>query len=261
MQHSTRSGSRADVNARDRQQSFGFSLIELLVVVSVIALLVAFFLPSVRRAGPAARRTHCRVNLRQIGIALHEYHDAYGAFPPAYTVDADGNRLHSWRTLILPFFDTGLPDELHDCKIDPTKPWDDPANAKALANMESVFHCPSADIPQYHTTYLAVVTPNSCLRPARPRPLSEVTDHPGQTLMVIEVPLEHAVPWMAPQDADEQMVLDIGSDSDLSHPGEFFAAFVDGRVLELSAKMPASERRALISVAGNDNDSTVEDLE
>jgi prepilin-type N-terminal cleavage/methylation domain-containing protein len=91
----------------------GFTLIELLVVIAIIAVLIALLLPAVQAAREAARRAQCANNLKQIGIALHNYHDVVGAFPtsfwratPAYQNDPSGARWgHSWITLALPFME------------------------------------------------------------------------------------------------------------------------------------------------------------
>jgi len=234
-----------------RQKQFGFTLIELLVAMAIVAILVAFFLPTVRRSRPAAHRVHCKSNLKQIGLALLTYHETYDTLPPAYTVDADGKPLHSWRTLILPFVDQ---QQLYD-KIDLSKPWNDPANSEAYAAEPSVYRCISADLPPNHTAYLSVVTPDSCIRPIESKTLSEITDDHGKTLMVIEVAAEHAVHWMAPQDANEQIVLGLGPETELPHNSGSNAVFVNGSVSFLSSDTTAAVRRAIISIAGNDNET------
>ena len=88
----------------------GFTLIELLVVIAIIAVLIALLLPAVQQAREAARRTQCKSQLKQIGIALANYHDTHSKFPPGaiYGLNPSGCPLcagTNWRTFILPYID------------------------------------------------------------------------------------------------------------------------------------------------------------
>lgn len=90
----------------------GFTLIELLVTIAIIAVLVALLLPAVQQAREAARRSQCKSNLKQIGLALHNYHDVHRSFPPFFinrtgnaTRIADADKGANWLVFLLPFID------------------------------------------------------------------------------------------------------------------------------------------------------------
>jgi prepilin-type N-terminal cleavage/methylation domain-containing protein len=219
----------------------GFTLVELLVVVAVIAALIAFLLPARRDGRGAARRTQCKNNLKQIGLALYNYTDKYGSLPPVYTVDADGRPLHSWRTLILPFMEQ---QALYD-KIDLSKPWDDPANAAARAMRVPEYQCPSADIPANYTTYLAVVGNDHCFHPNHACRFADLKGGISGTAMVIEVAPKHAVHWMSPQDTDGKYLLNLTAESELAHDPGTHVVIADGSVQFVSHEVPLAERRDL----------------
>jgi type II secretory pathway pseudopilin PulG len=226
----------------------GNRLLELLVVMGIIALLIALLLPATRTARPAARRAQCVNNLKQIALALHNYEQAYKALPPAYTVDANGRLLHSWRTLLLPYIEQVALYET----IDLSKPWNDPANAKALKTAPPVYRCPESVGPPNTTTYLAVAGPGCCFTRGTPRRLAEITDRHQETLMVFETDEDHAVPWMAPVDADESVVLSLKTTTKLHHQGGTHASFVDGYVRYLKPSTSAAVLRALMTISGHE---------
>jgi prepilin-type N-terminal cleavage/methylation domain-containing protein len=94
--------------ARNRKSSRGFTLIELLVVIAIIAVLIALLLPAVQQAREAARRTQCKNNLKQLGLALHNYHDITSTtFPSGYVNITQPGNLSGWgwETMLLPQFD------------------------------------------------------------------------------------------------------------------------------------------------------------
>jgi prepilin-type N-terminal cleavage/methylation domain-containing protein/prepilin-type processing-associated H-X9-DG protein len=123
----------------------GFTLIELLVVIAIIAVLVSLLLPAVQNAREAARRTQCRNNLKQIGVALHNYHTSHNVFPPGYVSGvawpATSNGW-SWCAQLLPYLDQG---PLHE-KVNFGLPVEDPANQAAVGVSVPALICPSDQI-------------------------------------------------------------------------------------------------------------------
>jgi prepilin-type processing-associated H-X9-DG protein len=242
--------------AASRAGSLGKRLFfTMLAVLGGLGFLVALLLPAMRPSREAGRRAHCFNNLKQIALGLNLYCEEYGALPPAYTVDKDGKPLHSWRTLILPFMEQKA---LYNV-IDLTKPWDDPANQKARDAILPMYLCLSKDGSMNQSTYLAIVAPGGCFLATESRKLSDITDDHAKTLMVIEVDKDHSVPWMSPVDADEALILSLTKSASLPHREGMHAAFVDGHVAYLSMDTEAKILRAMISIAGNDDEALDED--
>lgn len=140
----------------------GFTLIELLVVIAIIAILVALLLPAVQQAREAARRSSCKNNLKQIGLAMHNYHDTFGTFPPGWvganlgspntgldTANPDSFRNgFGWASMLLPSLEAGnLYDRFNFNLPTADQTAGQNANEPLLAQPLAVFQCPSDSKP------------------------------------------------------------------------------------------------------------------
>ena len=217
--------------------------IDWLVIASIMMILMALMLPATQHGSTPASRTMCKNNLKQIAIALHRYSEVHDAFPPAFTVDANGNRLHSWRTLILPYLEQS---ELYET-IDLSKAWDHPANAEAYATTIASYRCPRLASPATDTTYVAVLAEGTVFRSTEPRSLNEIGRPLREKLMVVEVDSQEAVHWMSPYDGEWKFFLNMTEGSDLPHRFGVHGLFADGSVRFVPVSDSISERNQWVS--------------
>ncbi len=222
------------------------------IVLGTVTTIVTALFPLGVESREAGRRTGCEYNLKAIALAMHNYVDQQGTFPPAAKYDANGKPVLSWRVLILPYLEQqGLYEQFH---LD--EPWDSPHNKPLADRMPTVFQCESAQRPSPSlTTYQVVVDPRSMFTGEPTEvPVSSVSDGTRATLLVVEA--ANPVPWTKPEDlslASSEPLLGMGS----KHPGGFVAAMADGsfRFIKTSGENAISPQdlRALVTRDGHED--------
>ncbi len=196
--------------------------------IGVVGIGVGMMLPAIQQVRAAARRTQSMNNLRQLVLASLNYESANGHFPAAWSVDADGKPLLSWRVHILPYLEQqDLYDQFH---LD--EPWDSEHNIKLLDKMPLVFQNPASLPTPGKTMYVTPAGEDVAFGAGEPNAIGKIADGMGNTVAIFECGSENAVPWTAPQDFDVSMLasLDFGS----GHVGVFNAAMCDGSVHSIS---------------------------
>jgi prepilin-type processing-associated H-X9-DG protein len=208
---------------------------------------VALLVPAVQSAREAARRTQCMNNLKQIGLAMHNYHDANGHFPPAVIRDEDGKPLLSWRVAILPYIDqAALFNEFKHAE-----PWDSPHNKALIERMPPSYACPSGTMPKGMTPYQLFTGHGAISDEEKSIRIRDVLDGLSNTVFVVEA--AKGVPWTKPEDIafdpeDDDLKAKIGS----KHPGVFNALFADGAARVITNSVDLDTLRKLITRDGGE---------
>jgi hypothetical protein len=219
------------------------------------------------RFGPEySSRTVCQSNLRQIALAMHQYHDAYGSLPPAYLPDENGKPMHSWRVLLLPFLEEG---DLY-ADYDFNEPWDGPNNRRLADRTPSVYLCANRDkwnpwTERYTfssnapmTSYVLVTGKGTAFDGSSAVTLDEIADGPENTLLAVEIANSH-IHWMQPRDLpidqisfrinDPTAKLAIRS----NHPDGANVVFANAAARFIPSDLAPQTVRALITIDGGED--------
>jgi prepilin-type processing-associated H-X9-DG protein len=191
--------------------------------------------------------------LKQIGQALHNYHTAYDCFPPAYTVDASGKPMHSWRLLILPYIESS--HTYNDYNL--LQPWNAPCNTTVVNMPYFFYNCMNHDDPPSRfTNYVALVGPGTAFPGASSSRLSDVSDGSINTIMVVEM-ADSDIGWAEPRDLDATLVSLIVNGakrpgiSSNDGPGANIL-FMDNHVSWITENVPAKDLKAWLTIAGGE---------
>ena len=202
-----------------------------------------------------SRQAVCTNNLKEIGLALHNYHEAHGCFPPAAITDKNGKPLLSWRVALLPYLELG---PLY-AKFHLDEPWDSPHNLALLEPVPSLFACPSDRTRKRGTTeYQAVIGLETAFTPDfKPLRFQDFTDGTSNTLMIGET--RRCVPWTRPEDLPFNIsvpLMGLGSAhykklSSLRDTKGFNALFADGSVRFIKSTVRPDVFEAILTRNGN----------
>jgi prepilin-type processing-associated H-X9-DG protein len=215
--------------------------------VATIGILVALLLPAVQAAREAGRRAMSTNNLKQIGLAMHNYCDARKQLPARAIFDKQGKPLLSWRVQLLPYVEEDvLYKQFH---LD--EPWDSEHNRTLIPNMPKLFQNPSGTGRPGMANYLAVCGEGLAFDGTKGRRLADFTDGLSHTILVVEADDDRAVVWTKPDDWQcdaEHPLAGLGR----AHPGGFNALLADGSVRFLPNTIDPKVFRAMLTIAGGE---------
>ncbi len=235
-----------DVDLNDSQASQ-------LTGVAIVGVLVALLLPAVQAARGAAQRNQGMNNMKHIMLGLLNYESVNKKFPAHAIYDDQGKPLLSWRVHMLPFLEWEGADDLYS-QFHLDEPWDSEHNKTLIAQMPEVFLSPKSThtVEQGLTNYLAPVGEDFLFDGTEVgTPLRRITDGLSNTIALLEVDDEHAVPWTAPEDWEYDEDNPTRGLFGL-HDGIALVAFADGSVQTLMELFDVDKLHALLTKAGGE---------
>ena len=226
---------RVETNTKDTDVTASTSLDR-----QATAQLIAGLLPAVTAARTAARRAQSMNNLKQLALAMHNYHDVHGRFPPASVIGPDGETPHSWRVAVLPYLEA---KDLYD-EYRLNEPWDSPHNKALIEKMPEVFRHPGAQKDKFDSSYFALVGPGTVFSGDEGTQIRDIRDGTSNTIMLVEA--KRDVPWTKPEDIAydvDQAIPPLGGHQE----GIFQVAMCDGAVRVVADAVDKKVLRLMIT--------------
>lgn len=213
---------------------------------SLAAVSIGLLVPAVQKVREAAARTQDQNNLKQIGVALHNFHDVHKGLPAAAICDPAGKPLLSWRVAILPYIEQ---DNLYrQFKLD--EPWDSEHNRKLIPLMPPTYANPAAPLKPGETHYRVLVGNGALFDTAKPTKFAQIMDGTSNTIMVVET--ADAVPWTKPDEVRYDPEKPLPKFFPFHSGGGYNVLLADGSVRYFSSAVAERTLRALITRSGGE---------
>lgn len=213
---------------------------------AAVPMMVSLTVSALQSARSAARRTQSMNNMKQLGLAMHNYHNVHKEFPAAVMTAEDGKTKYSWRVALLPYLDQ---ENLYDA-YNFEESWDSPDNKKILAAMPNTYRHPSEDAGVTNSSYYALIGKDTAWGEGdRAIKIRDLVDGTSNTALFFDA--KRPIPWTKPEDIKYSADEDVPALGGYEAFG-FIGALADGSVRYFMRDIDKQTLRAIITRNGND---------
>ncbi len=231
-----------------KKSSISGAMIAIIIVVAglgSVMLLGAVLLPAVQAARFRARRMQSAGNMKQIVVALHNYHDTYNTLPPAYIPNNDGTRRTSWRVLVLPYLEHNGVYQQYAMG----QSWDHPANATVRQLPMAVYRDPnSVSANARESSYLLITGKGTAFDGASTKKFSDMLNGTSNISLAVEVQ-GHNIEWTEPMDVDISDLPQLIKSGTFRNSGTATVMMADGSVRQMPLANLGLKLQAMARIA------------